>query len=227
MPWPSGGAASFVFGYNSPPGDFVMSLSLPDLTLLTDNISHSAVLASTLVVALAEIGDKTQLLSLLLAIKFRNKLAIVMGILVATLLNHAASAWLGVWLGESLNSWMNSDLARWLLAGGFIAMALWILIPDKEDDDTDTHQAWGAFLATTFLFFLAEIGDKTQVATVLLGAEFSSVLWVTVGTTLGMMLANVPVVIFGEQLMRRMPMKAAHYLTSILFIAMAIWVVLG
>ncbi len=205
----------------------MMSLSLPDLSLLSENISHSAVLASTLVVALAEIGDKTQLLSLLLAIKFRNKLAIVMGILVATLLNHAASAWLGVWLGESLNSWMNSELARWLLAGGFIAMALWILIPDKEDDDTDTHQAWGAFLATTFLFFLAEIGDKTQVATVLLGAEFSSVLWVTVGTTLGMMLANVPVVIFGEQLMRRMPMKAAHYLTSALFIAMAVRVVIG
>ena len=124
---------------NSPPGDYMMSLSLPDLSLLSENISHSAVLASTLVVALAEIGDKTQLLSLLLAIKFRNKLAIVMGILVATLLNHAASAWLGVWLGESLNSWMNSELARWLLAGGFIAMALWILIPDKEDDDTDTR----------------------------------------------------------------------------------------
>lgn len=106
-------------------------------------------------------------------------------------------------------------------------MALWILIPDKEDENTNTHQAWGAFLAATFLFFLAEIGDKTQVATVLLGAEFSSVLWVTVGTTLGMMLANVPVVMFGRRLMQRLPMKAAHYLTSALFIAMAVWAVSG
>lgn len=204
-----------------------MSITLSDLPVLSDSIAHSAFLTSTLTVAVAEIGDKTQLLSLLLAAKFRNKAAIVSGILAATLLNHAASAWFGVWLGQSLDQWINSDTARWLLAGAFIAMALWVLVPDKDDDDTDTHQAWGAFLATTVLFFLAEIGDKTQVATVLLGAEFNSVLWVTMGTTLGMMLANVPVVLYGDRLMKRMPLNIARYITSAVFAALALWVVLS
>lgn len=188
-------------------------------------LAHSALLTSTLTVAVAEIGDKTQLLSLLLTARFRNKWAIVLGILAATLLNHAASAWLGVWLGQSLDSFASSNTARWLLAGGFLVMAAWVLVPDKDDDNTDTHQTWGAFLATTVLFFLAEIGDKTQVATVLLAAEFSSVFWVTAGTTLGMLLANVPVVIYGERLMRRMPLHLARYITSAIFVILALWVI--
>ena len=203
-----------------------MSITLSELPFLSDSVAHSGFATSVITVAFAEIGDKTQLLSLLLAAKFRNKAAIVGGILLATLLNHAASAWLGVWLGQSLDSWMNEGAGRWILAAGFLAMALWVLVPDKDDDSTDTHQAWGAFLATTVLFFLAEIGDKTQVATVLLGAEFSSVFWVTMGTTLGMMLANVPVVLYGDRLMKRMPLSSARYITSAVFMALTLWVVL-
>lgn len=192
---------------------------------LSESFAHSAVLTSTLVVAVAEIGDKTQLLSLLLTIRFRNKAAIVMGILCATLLNHALSAWLGVWLQEALQRWTEAHYIQWGLAAGFVLMALWVLIPDKEDDETNTHESWGAFLATCVLFFVAEIGDKTQVATVLLGAEYSSVFWVTAGTTLGMLLANVPVIYFGERLMRRMPLHLARYLTSALFFILAITVI--
>ena len=200
-----------------------MTDTLINLPALSDTFAHSAFLTSTVAVAIAEIGDKTQLLSLLLAARFRNKSAIVLGILLATLLNHAASAWLGAWLGNSLTEWLNGSSGRLLLAAGFGAMAIWVLVPDKEDDSTDTHQAWGAFLATLVLFFLAEIGDKTQVATVLLAAEFNSVLWVTLGTTCGMLLANVPVVIYGERLMRRMPLHLARYATSLLFAILALW----
>jgi len=195
------------------------------INTLSDSFAHSALLTSTLVVALAEIGDKTQLLSLLLTLRFRNKMAIVAGILASTLLNHALSAWIGVLLGQSLQTWAEDHYIKWILAAGFILMALWVLVPDKDDDSTNTHEKWGAFLATCLLFFVAEIGDKTQVATVLLGAEFSSVFWVTAGTTLGMMLANVPVVIYGERLMRRMPLNLARYFTSALFVILAISVV--
>ena len=188
---------------------------------------HSAFLTSTLVVAIAEVGDKTQLLSLVLAARFANKKAIVLGIFASTLLNHAVSAWVGTWLGNSIYEWLAGDTARWLLSLSFILMALWVLVPDKEDDKINTHQAWGAFLATTVLFFLAEIGDKTQVATILLAAEFQSVVWVTLGTTLGMMLANVPVVFYGDKLMRKLPLNAARYGTSLLFVALAVWVLLG
>lgn len=198
-----------------------------DFLNLFHSLEHSAFLTSTAAVAIAEIGDKTQLLSLVLAARFSNKKAIVLGILVATLLNHAASAWLGVWLGESLQQWLSSDMASWVLIFGFLAMALWVLVPDKDDDSINTHQAWGAFAVTTFLFFLAEIGDKTQVATILLAAEFESVLWVTLGTTLGMMLANVPVVFYGQKLMQHLPLTLARYCTSLLFFALAAWVLWG
>lgn len=196
-------------------------------SVLPQALEHSAFLTSTLAVAVAEIGDKTQLLSLLLAARFRNKTAIVGGILLATLLNHAASAWLGHWLGSSLQTWLHGDTARWLLSAGFALMALWVLIPDKDDDGIDTHQAWGAFAATTVLFFLAEIGDKTQVATVLLAAEFSSVFWVTMGTTLGMLIANVPVVYYGQHLMQHLPLNLARYITSVVFAVLALWTVLS
>lgn len=195
-------------------------------SIVPNALEHSAFLASTLVVTLAEIGDKTQLLSLLLITRFRNKSAIIAGILLATLLNHAASAWLGTWLGHSLEQWVQSDYAQWVIIVGFVMMALWVLVPDKEDDGVDTRAAWGAFFATTFLFFLAEMGDKTQVATVLLAAEFQSIFWVTLGTTLGMMLANVPVVLLGKKLMQRLPLNAARYITSAIFIALALWMAL-
>ena len=199
-----------------------MSIELS--SIIPETLEHSAFLASTLAVAVAEIGDKTQLLSLLLITRFRNKTAIIAGILLATIINHGLSAALGAWLGQSLDQWLNSAYTHWFMFVGFVVMALWVLVPDKDDDSVQTHQAWGAFLATTLLFFLAEIGDKTQVATVLLAAEFQSILWVTLGTTLGMMLANVPVVIFGQRLMARMPLNAARYITSAIFFALAIWV---
>lgn len=172
-----------------------------------------ALLTSTVTVALAEIGDKTQLLSLLLTLRFRNKAGIVAGILVATLINHALSALLGNWLSQYLT-------AQWgqiLIGASFIILGLWLLIPDKEDDDVPRFDHWGAFLVSLVLFFLAEIGDKTQIATVVLGAQYNSILLVTLGTTIGMLLANVPVVYAGEALMRKLPLKAAHIGAAVVF----------
>ncbi len=173
---------------------------------------------STLTVALAEIGDKTQLLSLFLAARFRNKWAIIMGILVATLVNHGVSAWLGDWVGQ----YLQSTAGRWVIGGSFIALGLWLLIPDKDDSGESSIDRYGAFIASTVLFFLAEIGDKTQVATVLLGAQFDSVLWVTVGTTLGMLLANVPVVFAGEYIMQRIPLKLTRIVASLAFVVVGL-----
>lgn len=165
-------------------------------------------LTSTVTVALAEIGDKTQLLSLLLAARFSNKLAIVAGILVATILNHAVSAWFGTWLSQFLIGTIGSII----LSVSFIAMALWLLVPDKEDDDAVKYMQYGAFVVSTVLFFLAEIGDKTQVATVALAANYQSIILVTLGTTLGMLAANVPVVYAGDAIMKRIPL---HYTRAI------------
>lgn len=177
-----------------------------------------AFFVSTLTVALAEIGDKTQLLSLFLASRFRNKWAIIFGILAATLLNHGVSAWLGDWLA----TYLQGQWGQWLIGGSFIALGLWLLVPDKADDDESSWQRYGAFVATTVMFFLAEIGDKTQIATVLLGAEFNAVVWVTLGTTLGMILANVPVVIFGDYLMKKLPIKWVHGVAALVFIAVGV-----
>jgi len=178
-----------------------------------------AFITSTVTVALAEIGDKTQLLSLFLAARYRHKTAIIMGILVATLLNHLASAWLGSWLVDVIPA----TLATYVVAGSFIAVGLWVLIPDKADDDEHENvRKYGAFIATTVLFFIAEIGDKTQVATVILGAQYTSVLWVTLGTTLGMMLANVPIVLLGQRLMQKLPLNAARYIAATLFVVLGI-----
>ncbi len=177
-----------------------------------------AFITSTLTVSLAEIGDKTQLLSLLLTTRFRNKWAIIAGILVATLANHAASAWLGSWLGQ----FFQSNWGQWLIAGSFIAVGLWLLIPDKEEEESGRFDHYGAFLVSTLLFFLAEIGDKTQIATVLLGAQYLSVVWVTLGTTLGMLLANVPVVFLGEYLMQRIPLNATRIAAAAVFVGIGI-----
>lgn len=177
-----------------------------------------ALLTSTVTVALAEIGDKTQLLTLLLAAKFRNKFALISGILIATLINHGVSAW----LGSELIELIPKQLATWLVAASFILVGLWLLIPDKDEDTSSRFDKYGAFAATFILFFLAEIGDKTQIATVLLGAEYGSIGWVTFGTTLGMLLANVPVVYIGQKVMTALPVDWVHRVAAALFIALGI-----
>lgn len=182
-----------------------------------------AFLSSTLAVALAEIGDKTQLLSLFLVTRFRNRWAIVAGILVATLVNHGLSAWLGTLLGQ----WTPGDWARWIIGGSFIAVGLWMLIPDKDDSGPSRFESMGAFAATLILFFIAEIGDKTQIATVLLAAQYQSTLWVTLGTTLGMLIANVPVILAGNWLMQRLPVRTAHVVACLLFIGFGVWTISG
>ena len=158
-------------------------------------VKVDAILTSTAVVALAEIGDKTMLLAIVLATRFRKPLPIVFGILVATLANHGIAAF----VGQSVASLLEGPWFRYAVGASFIAMALWTLVPDKLDDDEQPKAPrFGAFLTTTIAFFIVEIGDKTQVATIALGAQFQSVLLVTLGTTLGMMLANVPAVYFGN-----------------------------
>ena len=173
---------------------------------------------STTSVALAEIGDKTQLLSLLLATRFTNKWAIIAGILLATIINHGLSAW----LGQYSTQWLNSDWLQYVISGSFVLVGLWVLIPDKLDDKPDLMANLGAFIATTILFFLAEIGDKTQVATIILGAQYQNLLLVTLGTTIGMLLANIPVIYFGEALMKRLPLNVVRIIASSLFIVIGI-----
>ena len=162
-----------------------------------------ALLVSTGVVALAEIGDKTQLLALLLATRFRAPWPIVAGIFVATLANHALASAVGAWIVQHVGA----DVMRWILGLSFLLMAAWALIPDSAPDENSATPRHGVFLATVVAFFLVEMGDKTQVATVALAAQFQSMLWVLLGTTLGMLLANVPVVFAGEALIRRVPLK--------------------
>ena len=177
-----------------------------------------ALLVSTGTVALAEIGDKTQLLALLLAARFRKPWPIIAGILVATLLNHALAAW----IGQLAASWLTPQTLRWIVAASFIGIALWTLKPDKLDED-EKLPAHGAFIATTFAFFIAEIGDKTQVATVLLAAKYSSLWKVVSGTTIGMLLANVPVVALGSKFAAKLPLKAARITAAIVFMALGLW----
>ncbi|MGP9832012.1 TMEM165/GDT1 family protein [Marinobacter sp. NSM] len=177
-----------------------------------------AFLASTLAVAIAEIGDKTQLLSLFLVARYAKRTPIILGILVATVLNHALSAWLGAWVA----SWIPSQWLPWILAVSFVAIALWLLIPDKDDSAESRFLGMGAFWATTVMFFLAEIGDKTQVATVVLAARYTEMLWVIIGTTVGMLLANIPVILAGRWLMERLPLATARISASVLFVVLAV-----
>lgn len=172
-----------------------------------------ALLASTFTVAIAEIGDKTQLLALILAARFKNKTAIILGILLSTLFNHFAAAWIGQW---AIN-WVSPDLARYLVAASFFAIALWVLIPDKVDAEESRFYKMGPFLATFILFFIAEMGDKTQIATVILAAKYDSLTMVVAGTTLGMLLANVPVVIAGHFSAEKLPMLWIHRGCAVLF----------
>ena len=179
-----------------------------------------AFFVSTGIVTLAEIGDKTQLLALLLAARFRRPWPIIWGILVATLVNHALAGGVGHIVAELLSdTWLYS-----LLALSFIAVAAWTLVPDKlDDDDMPPISRYGAFLATLVAFFLAEMGDKTQIATVVLAAQFETYLWVVMGTTFGMMLANVPVVFLGNAAAGKLPLKLIHGITALIFLALGLY----
>lgn len=180
-------------------------------------------LVSTAAVAIAEIGDKTQLLSLLLAARYRRFWPIAWGILVATLLNHAAAAWIGAWVA----GWFSPQVLRWAVGLSFLAVAAWTLVPDKIDDDAAPAPRYGAFLTTTLAFFLAEIGDKTQVATVVLAAQYSPLIWVVAGTTVGMLLANLPVVALGAKFAHRLPLKYARWTAAALFAVLGVWVLVS
>ena len=181
-------------------------------------ISMEAFLSSTFAVAIAEIGDKTQLLALFLVSRYGKPYIISLGVLVSTILNHALSAWFGAWLGDKLPA----QYIPWIIAASFIAVAIWLLVPDKEDDDMGKFGQYGPFIATCVLFFLAEIGDKTQIATVILAAKYQTeTFWVVTGTTFGMLLANVPVIFAGKWLMERMPLELARKSASILFFVLA------
>ena len=172
-----------------------------------------SLLVSTGVVAPAEIGDKTQLLALILAARYRKPLPIAFGILFATLVNHGLAAWLGALAAD----WLGTDAMRWILGLGFLAMAGWCLIPDKAEAGPQAAAKAGAFLATLIAFFLVEIGDKTQIATVALAARFDDIVLVTAGTTLGMMLVNVPAVLCGDGIARVVPLKPIRIVAAALF----------
>lgn len=177
-----------------------------------------ALINSCLAVSLAEIGDKTQLLALFLAAKYRRPYVICAGIFLATLLNHAASAWIGALLGNL----MPPEYLPYIVAGSFLALAVWLLVPDKDDDNNGRFSQWGPLVASCLLFFLAEIGDKTQIATMLLAAKYQALLPVVAGTTLGMLIANVPVVFAGQWLMQRLPLDLARRCAFVLFLLLAI-----
>ena len=182
----------------------------------------SALTLSACVVALAEMGDKTQLLSLMLAARYsRQALAIIAGILIATIANHACAALLGHWL----MTLVSPDVMRWILGASFLGIGLWLLVPDHIDDAADSKvadRALQVLMLTVVLFFLAEMGDKTQIATIALGARYEDVVSVTIGTTLGMMLANAPAVWIGQKFTQRMPIKWVHAVASITFIAIGV-----
>lgn len=182
----------------------------------------SALTLSAGVVALAEMGDKTQLLSLMLAARYPKKaMAIIVGIFIATIANHAGAAFLGQWL----TTLMSPEILKWVLSLSFLGIGLWLLVPDHIDDAAGSKvadRALQVFMLTIGLFFLAEMGDKTQIATIALGARYSDVFSVTVGTTLGMMLANAPAVWIGQKFTKRMPIKWVHAVAAVSFIAIGL-----
>jgi len=183
-------------------------------------------LVSAAVVAVAEIGDKTQLLALVLAAKFRKPIPIILGILVATLANHAAAAAIGTWLTRVIGP----DVMRWVLGISFIAMGIWTLIPDKPDLDDEkpsSKDGWGVFGTTAAAFFLLEMGDKTQIATVALAAKYSNLALVTAGTTFGMMLANVPAVVLGDVAAKKLPLAFVRAVAAVLFLLLGVVALLG
>ncbi|WP_137172408.1 TMEM165/GDT1 family protein [Massilia sp. HP4] len=182
-----------------------------------------AFLVSTGIVGLAEIGDKTQLLAFLLAARFRRPLPIVLGIFVATVANHAFAAAVGALVSELLGA----GVMRWVLGLSFLAMAAWTMIPDEIDAEEAQLPRYGVFLTTLIAFFVAEMGDKTQVATVALAARYESMAAIVAGTTFGMMLANVPAVYFGERIANRVPLKLVHGIAALIFAVLGIATLLG
>ena len=183
-----------------------------------------SLLVSTGVVALAEIGDKTQLLAFLLAARFKKPLPIILGILLATLVNHGLAGALGAWITTNVSP----EVLRWVLGLSFIGMAVWTLIPDKiEEEESLIAQKLGVFGATLVTFFLAEMGDKTQVATVALAAHYAAPLLVVIGTTLGMLIADVPAVFVGDKLANKIPMKLVHSIAAGVFAVLGVMTLLG
>lgn len=182
-----------------------------------------AFLVSTGIVALAEIGDKTQLLAFVLAAKFRRPLPIIAAIFVATVANHAFAAAIGTWITGLLGP----DTLRWVLGASFLAMAVWTLVPDKLDDEDTKLARYGVFLTTLIAFFVAEMGDKTQVATVALAARYDALIAVVCGTTLGMMIANVPAVYLGDRIAGRFSLKLVHGIAAAVFAVLGVATLLG
>ena len=185
-------------------------------------IDFTALFISTSVVALAEIGDKTQLLSLMLAARYpKQAWPIIAGIFIATLFNHAGAALVGHWAADFLSP----ELMRWILGVGFLLIVFWLLIPDRFDESKEqrvANRAWQVFVFTATIFFLAEMGDKTQIATIALGARYDSVTSVTLGTTVGMMIANIPAVWLGRKFTERLPIKLVHAIAAVVFIGLGI-----
>ena len=176
-------------------------------------------LVSTGVVALAEMGDKTQLLAFVLAARFRKRTPIVAGILVATLINHGLAGALGTWI----TSVLGPEMLRWVLGLSFIAMAVWTLIPDKiDEEETTTAHRFGVFGTTLVTFFLAEMGDKTQIATIAMAAHYAAPLLVVGGTTLGMLIADVPAVFVGKKFANKIPLKLVHGIAAGLFAVLGV-----
>ncbi len=183
-----------------------------------------ALLVSTGVVALAEIGDKTQLLAFLLAARFKKPLPIVMGILLATLVNHGLAGAVGAWITQVTRP----EVLRWVLGLSFVGMAVWTLIPDKiEEEEAQVAQRFGVFGATLVTFFLAEMGDKTQIATVAMAAHYAAPLMVVIGTTLGMLIADVPAVFIGDRLAGRIPMRLVHGIAAAMFLMLGLATLFG
>ncbi|MFZ9615107.1 MAG: TMEM165/GDT1 family protein [Fluviibacter sp.] len=183
-----------------------------------------SLLVSTGVVALAEIGDKTQLLAFLLAARFKKPVPIILGILVATIFNHGLAGAVGAWITHAVSP----EILRWVLGASFIAMAIWTLIPDEiEDDEAQIAKRFGVFGATLITFFLAEMGDKTQIATVAMAAHYADPLLVVFGTTLGMLIADVPAVFVGDKLANKIPMRLVHSIAAAVFAALGIATLLG
>ena len=175
-------------------------------------------LVSTGVVALGEMGDKTQLLAMLLAVKFRRPIPIILGIFVATVANHAMAGAVGDWVAHA----MGPDVLRWVIGVSFIAMAAWMLIPDKIDENETARVRFGVFGTTVITFFLAEMGDKTQIATVALAARYTDLVAVVGGTTLGMMISNVPAVFMGEKIAQKVSMKLVHGIAAAIFVVLGV-----
>ena len=173
---------------------------------------------STSLVALAEVGDKTQLLSLVLAAKYRKPAPIILGVFAATLLSHAGAGA----IGALLSSVLSPVLLNWAVVASFLLMAGWILVPDKLDEDEPGGEKshYGVFMTVALAFFLAEMGDKTQIATIALAARFHDFYWVVAGTTLGMMIANVPVIFLGHRFADRLPAKAVHIVAAVIFVVL-------